>query len=88
MRTVYKYNLSGTHKIPHSAKLIHAGKDPREDLCAWYEVDTMNSAEVISFTFIGTGQEVPNGARHVLTLNHGPFMWHYYATPGYLTDSP
>lgn len=82
MRTVYKYSLSETHKIPHSAKLIHAGPDPHGVLCAWFDVDTSNSQETIAFQVIGTGQEIPYGARHIVTTHDGPFIWHFYAVDG------
>ena len=82
MRIVYKYALDQTHKIPHSANLVHAGRDPQGDLCAWFDVDTSNSTETVSFQVIGTGQEVPYGARHIITTNDGPFMWHFYAVAG------
>lgn len=82
MRTVYKYSMSGTHQIPHTSKLVHAGRDPSGDLCAWFEVDTDNSCETIAFQVIGTGLEVPHGARHIITTNDGPFMWHFYAVDG------
>lgn len=84
MRTVYKYALSESHKIPHSAKLVHAGRDPEGELCAWFEVDTNNNCETIAFQVIGTGHEVPAGARHVLSTIDGPFVWHFYAVDGLL----
>lgn len=82
MKVVFKYSLSETHKIPHSAKLLHAGSDPRGVLCAWFEVDTDNSQETIAFEAFGTGQEIPRGARHITTTRDGPFIWHFYAVDG------
>jgi len=85
MRTVYKYDLTEIHKIPHSATLVHAGRDPAGELCAWYDVDTSNSPQTVAFQVIGTGQEIPRGAQHVITTKDGPFMWHFYAIYGSAT---
>ena len=79
MRTVYKYALDQQHKIPHSAKLVHAGRDPQGALCAWFDVDTDNSSATVEFMIIGTGQEIPRGAQHVLSTIDDPFVWHFYA---------
>lgn len=86
-RTIYKYSLSETHQIPHSAKLIHAGRDPAGELCAWYDLDTSNSPETVSFELVGTGHEVPRGASHVVTIYDGPFVWHFYSVAGHSAKS-
>lgn len=82
MKTVYKYSLNETHKVPHSWKFVHAGRDPTGVLCFWLEVDTSNSHETIMVAMVDTGKEIPRGGIHLFSMLDGPFMWHFYAVDG------
>jgi hypothetical protein len=80
MRTVYKYALDDSaNQIPHSAKLVHAGLDPNGVMCAWFEIDTENSPSTVIFMVFGTGHELTRGAKHIISVIDGPFVWHWYA---------
>lgn len=47
--------------------------------CIWAEVDVDSPLEVEALAVLGTGHEVPEGARHLGTWLDPPYVWHLYA---------
>jgi hypothetical protein len=66
MKTIYKYDIGSpeiaikTIKLPHYAKVLHFGIDPKnlESLWIWCEVDTELPVYDREFILIGTGWNI------------------------------
>lgn len=93
MRTIHKYVIpfapdTGEHgrfviETREVATFLHVALQPRPmgrfAAVIWAEVDTDSKPEVEELVVLGTGGEVPKGARHLGTWLDGPFVWHLYA---------
>jgi hypothetical protein len=94
MKKIYKYTLrivdEQTILTTEGAKVRHVGLDPQGDLSIWYEVYTDTLPALWRVYVVGTGQEIPAGARLGDFIGHdwyhgsvldGHFVWHIYARP-------
>lgn len=82
MRTVYKYLLftKGEFQIEMllGARLLHIGLQNNIPTL-WAEVKPDAPVKPYSFFCIGTGDDIPDNASYVGTVEQsGYFMWHYY----------
>ena len=82
MSVIYKYTVGATgskaFNLPRGAEILSAGLDPAGDLCVWARVNPGEPLERVTLYVIGTGQEVPAGARFVETVLQGPWVWHIF----------
>jgi hypothetical protein len=82
MRTIHKHVLTEEfNEVPtfERAKVIHVGNQD-DRITVWLEVETLEQECIKVLTVVGTGQPVPNGARHVgsVILVGGRFVFHVY----------
>lgn len=80
-RKIYKQKLVSLIEqgvpLMVSGRVIHAGLDPNNMPCVWFEND--ESGDTLSRVHVaGTGHDVPSG-EHVASFREGPFIWHVYA---------
>ena len=86
MKVVYKYEVSPERgksvELPADARIIHVGEQG-DILMLWAEhgwPDANTSHVTRHFDVFGTGQPIPEDARHLGTFFDGPFVWHVYET--------
>lgn len=83
MKTIHKYVLSdvrnevGTYE---GAQFVHVANQ-HEQITVWVEVNTLARECMRTLHVVGTGGEVPPGARHVgsALMADGHFVFHVYA---------
>lgn len=87
MRTIHKYavphdNTITVLQMPRDTKILHG--DLQGEMQVWAEVETDNPVEDRQVIFVGTGREVPHGARHVNTclVFNGGLVFHLYEICG------
>lgn len=70
-------------EMPVGARILDAQMQGRQ-MAVWAEVDEGAETEVRVFHVRGTGHIPPleEGARHVATMQEGPFVWHLYIEQG------
>ena len=86
MNTIYKYEitegmvLSGAVKLHgEKATIRHFGLDPNGMLCVWAEVETTAKPVVHRLWIVGTGHQIPEGTRHVMSCLDRGYVWHLFA---------
>jgi hypothetical protein len=92
MKKIYKYKLMIVDEqiIPtfENARVRHVGLDPFGSLCMWCEVDPQAPSARLHVYVVGTGHEIPAGARVGDYVGHdwyrgsvldGSVVWHVYA---------
>ncbi len=82
-RTIYKYPFMDSTTIEVTSgepKPLFAGIDPATGAVAvWCEVDP-DGEDTATFSFVGTGWEVPQGSYVGSCIAPGGFVWHVYRT--------
>lgn len=81
MRVVYKYPLmDNVVTMPEGAKIISFARNgrPPHMPCLWAEVEPANPPVQRTFTVVGTGDPIPDGAKHIGTLHEDCMVWHLY----------
>lgn len=84
MRTVHKYVLTGSvNEVStfEGARFVHVANQ-HDEITVWAEVNTMERECMATLHVVGTGGEVPVGARFVGTalMASGNYVFHVYAT--------
>lgn len=85
MKTIWKYTLRvgqvNQLTLPRTKKILHVGNQ-REEICVWFEVDTLYelSEKEHSFVVVGTGQVVESNWHHIgsAIFAGGDLVWHVY----------
>ena len=87
MSAVWKYELPDIERHPvdlewPAGQIVHVGRDPRGQWCAWVHVHNEDAATVKRCVYmVGTGHYLPDSAiSHVSTITDGPFVWHFFVT--------
>ena len=86
MKTIYKYPIgsfdSTLLKLPKKHTLLHAGLDPKEQICVWIELDTDDLPSLykqLKVSLVGTGCPIPKDTpEYFNTFLDGSFVWHVY----------
>lgn len=89
-RNIWKYPMPmpGIREVDYdwpAGATITAVQIQDEQIVAWAEVPATDDplpSESRRFQTFGTGQQVPDGAIHLGTVQDGPFVWHVYETTG------
>lgn len=77
-RTIYKYHVCNTYKLPAGAKPLLVGMQHGE-ICMWAEVETDKPLVPVEFHIQGTGEVLPdNPGFYQGTVFNGSFVWHIY----------
>lgn len=82
-RRVYKYGLRmSAHPqrihIPEGGVVRHVGKQSRDGLEIWVEVDVSKGVAIREFRIVGTGDGILPHEEWRGTVFDGPFVWHVY----------
>lgn len=91
MRTIWKAILDlqdvqnhGGHAIcktemPMGSKVIMV-KEQFDNICVWYQCDSLNKKEVRSFEIVGTGHECPRHGDYLgsAVLQGGNYVFHIF----------
>jgi hypothetical protein len=65
-------------ELPIGSKIIHAGLDPRGDICIWTESD-LNAKRCKRTIYLrGTGDHPPIDATHLQSFVMDEYVWHVY----------
>lgn len=78
MRVIWKFEITGKPiQMPRGSVLVDFAMQ-NDCMTAWFIVDTR--AENVSYEFqvFATGQEIPDGALYVASLQDKPFVWHLF----------
>lgn len=82
MRRVYKYPVPRRSAkfpvlLPANFRFLRIGFQA-EELFMWAEVLPDTVQVVHNFIVVGTGHDIPIGAKYVTTYDDGPFVFHVY----------
>jgi hypothetical protein len=79
MRSIYKYELNGTHlsavDLPKGANVVKFDSQNGK-YCIWALVDPESPKEVRYFTVVGTGWDIDDTDCYIGTIQEGSFVWH------------
>ena len=81
---MYKYKIPLARvkfelALPVGHKFLRTCRQgPLEELFMWFEVDNELETKTETFILVGTGQNIPDGAKYVSTYDHGPLVLHIY----------
>lgn len=83
-QTVFKYDMPIQKAkyqllLPRGFKFLRVGFQ-NEKLFMWAQVTKDIGAELYDFVVVGTGHEVPAGAKYLTTYDYGPYVFHLYCT--------
>lgn len=86
MRTIYKYPLEITDEQVIKISLfkyicesiVRVDLDPLGQPCIWCEVETTSKPLPVIIFIVGTGNPIPDEAKHIGSFIQGPFVWHVY----------
>jgi hypothetical protein len=84
-RKVYKFQ-DVREGLGWQEMLLPVGSIPihwdAEKYCLWVELDPdQTDKEMMRFAIVGTGQDIPEDAEHVVTLSGSALVWHLYREP-------
>lgn len=82
MRTIYKYRLGITTRVPFGIndRVVHVGMQGGL-MNAWVEHQLAPPPTMRTLSVLGTGHEIPAGWTHVGTTFDEPYVWHIYLEP-------
>lgn len=83
MSRIFKYPFKLKNEqaieLPDGATVLHVGLDPVGQPCLWAEVNPAAAMKVRALFVLGTGFEIPPGARVFIgTFISGPLVWHVF----------
>ena len=87
--TIYKYEIPGgmissgagakdVEMHGNDAVIRHFGRDPNGMLCVWAEVESTAKTVVHRLWIVGTGDQIPEGTRHVMSCLDRRYVWHLF----------
>jgi hypothetical protein len=73
---IYKYPL-GLYNLPSGSRILDA-QYQYDTIYVWVDISDSSTMESFNFFMVATGDNPPDIAEYIATVQEPPFVWHIY----------